>query len=59
VFDGGLVKSVEITSRPRTHTTPVACTMAQSSFQQNMNVNLLFWAGSVFLGLYIKHMLTK
>jgi len=63
VFDGGLVKSVEINSRPRNHITPAAClspcTLAQSSFQQNKNVKLLYWAGSTFLGLNIKHMRTK
>ena len=35
------------------------CTLAQSSFQQNKNVNLLFWAGSTFLGLNMQHMLTR
>jgi hypothetical protein len=29
--------------------------MAQSSFQQNKNVKLLFWAGPTFLGLNMKH----
>ena len=44
-FDDGLAKSVEITSTPRNHATAVACispcTLAQSSFQQNKNVNLV------------------
>ena len=63
VFVGGLVISVDITLRSHKNTTPIAClspcTLAQSSFQQNMNVKLLFWAGSTFLGLNMKHMLTK
>jgi hypothetical protein len=63
VFDDGLAKSVEITSTPHNHATAVAClppcTLAQSSFQQNQNVNLLFWARSTFLGLNMQHMLTR
>jgi len=47
VFDGGLVISAEITSRPRNHTPPVASSSP------------LFWAGSTFLGLNTKHILTK
>jgi hypothetical protein len=44
IFDGGLVISAEITSRPLNRTTPTAyfspCTLAQSSFQQNKDVKL-------------------
>jgi len=63
VFVGGLVISVEITLRPHNHPTPIAClspcALAQSSFQQNKNIKLLFWAGSTFLGRNMKHMFTK
>jgi hypothetical protein len=61
VFDGGLVKSTEITSSSRNHTTAEAyispCTI--SSVKQLRNIHLLFWAVSTFIGLNMKHMPTK
>ena len=63
VSDDALTKSFQIASTQRNHATAVACvspcTLAQSSFQQNKNVNLQFWAGLTFLGLNMQHMLQR
>ena len=60
VFDGAVVKSVEITSRPRNHNTLVACLSPYIGTKfLSIKQELLFWTGSTFLGLSIKYTLTK
>lgn len=56
---GGLVKSAKITSSSCYYTTAVPCLYVNVSVLQN-KVHLLFWDGtSAFIGLNMKHKLTK